>query len=85
MSDGILYRDAILGVLKRQSEDGIPHISEAEIGREIGADASEAAAALHELEREGFVTRTANGNWDVTPAAASHTDARPDPKEPRQA
>ncbi len=85
MTDSIPYNDAILGVLKRQEEDGVPHISEAEIGREIGADASEVTSALHDLEREGRVSRTGEGNWELTPATASHTDARPDPKEPRQA
>lgn len=85
MADGIPYNDAILGVLKRQQEDGVPHISEAEIGREIGAEASEVASALHDLQRDGQVSRTGDGNWDLTPAAASKTDARPDPKEPRQA
>jgi Mn-dependent DtxR family transcriptional regulator len=78
------YRDAIAGILKRQDEDGVPHISEAEIGREIGADAHEVTEALRDMERDGMVSRTGEGNWEVTPAAATRTEARPDPKEPRQ-
>ena len=78
------YRNAIAGILKRQDENGA-HISEAEIGREIGADAHAVTEALRDMERDGLVSRTGEGNWDLTAAAATHTDARPDPKEPRQA
>ena len=85
MTDSIPYRDAILGVLRRQQADGVPHISEAEIGREIGASAQEVADALRTMASDGQVTRTAEGNWEPTPAVAAHTEARPDPKEPRQA
>ena len=75
---------AILGILKRQEEDGIPHISEAEIGREIGSDAESVASVLHQLASDGSVTRTGEGNWELTPAASSRTTALPDPKQPRQ-
>jgi DNA-binding IclR family transcriptional regulator len=74
----------IATILKRQNEDGIPHLSEAEIGRELHLDATEVSSALHEMEREGHVSRTGEGNWDLTPAAATRTSAAPDPKEPRQ-
>ena len=79
-----MAHEQIAAILKRQDEDGIPHISEAEIGRELHMDASEVTSALYEMEREGHVSRTGDGNWDLTPATASKTDARPDPKEPRQ-
>jgi DNA-binding IclR family transcriptional regulator len=78
------HHDRIAGVLKRQEEDGIPHISEAEIGRELHLDTTQVTSALHEMEREGHVSRTGDGNWDLTPAAAGRVTATPDPKEPRQ-
>lgn len=78
------HHDAIAAILKRQQDDGIPHISEAEIGRELHLDAHQVASALQDMEREGHVSRTAEGNWDLTPAAATRTTATPDPKEPRQ-
>ena len=37
------------------------------------------------LEHDGVVSRTGGGNWELTPAAAMHTEARPHPREPRQA
>jgi Mn-dependent DtxR family transcriptional regulator len=83
--DQIAYRDAITGVLKRQDANGLPHISEAEIGREIGADAHQVADALRQMAKEGAVARTGDGNWELTPAQATRTEPRPDPKEPRQA
>jgi predicted transcriptional regulator len=78
------HHEQIAGILKRQDEDGVPHISEAEIGRELHLDATHVSNDLQEMEREGHVTRTGDGNWDLTPATAMHTSARPDPKEPRQ-
>ena len=78
------HHDQIAQILKRQDEDGVPHISEAEIGRELHLEATQVSGALHEMEREGHVSRTGDGNWELTPAAAMHTSARPDPKEPRQ-
>jgi DNA-binding IclR family transcriptional regulator len=78
------HHEQIAQILKRQDDDGIPNISEAEIGRELHLDATQVSSALHEMEREGHVSRTGEGNWKLTPAAATHTSARPDPKEPRQ-
>ncbi len=79
-----MAHDQIAAILKRQTEDGVPNISEAEIGRELGLSATEVSNALQEMAREGHVSRTSDGNWELTPAAAMHTSARPDPKEPRQ-
>lgn len=79
-----MAHEQIAAILKRQDEDGVPHISEAEIGRELHMDPTEVSSALYEMEREGHVSRTGDGNWELTPAAATHTTARPDPKEPRQ-
>jgi hypothetical protein len=78
------HHEQIAQISKRQDENGIPNISEAEIGREMHLDTSQVTSALYEMEREGHVSRTGEGNWELTPAAASHTTARPDPKEPRQ-
>jgi DNA-binding IclR family transcriptional regulator len=78
------HHEQIAAILKRQDEDGIPHISEAEIGRELHLDATHVRNDLQEMEREGHVSRTGDGNWDLTPATGMHTSARPDPKEPRQ-
>jgi DNA-binding IclR family transcriptional regulator len=78
------HHDRIAAILKRQDEDGVPHISEAEIGRELHLEPTKVSGALHEMEREGHVSRTGDGNWDLTPAAAMRTTAAPDPKEPRQ-
>jgi predicted transcriptional regulator len=78
------HHEQIAAILKRQDEDGIPHISEAEIGRELHLEATQVAGALREMQREGHVTRTEGGDWELTPAAAMNTTARPDPKEPRQ-
>ena len=75
-------RENILGVLKRGEETG-DHISEAEIGRELGLQATQVAGELRDLAAEGAVTRTATGNYQLTPAAAMRVQARPHPKEPR--
>ena len=75
-------RDDILGILKRQEVNGIPHISEAEIGRELHLEATQVADVLRSMQQEGHVSRTGDGNWELTPAMSSQTIARPDPKEP---
>jgi predicted transcriptional regulator len=79
------HHEQIAAILKRQDEDGIPHISEAEIGREIGADAHQVAETLRAMAVEGLVARTGDGNWELTPAQEPHYAPRPHPKEPRQA
>ena len=71
-----------MGVLKRQEEVGA-HISEAEIGRELGLEPTQVASVLREPSTEGAVVRTASGNWELTPAMSGRTTARPDPREPR--
>lgn len=76
------HRDDILGILKRQEEIG-EHLSEAEIGREIGLDGTQVSSVLRDLVAEGRVSRTASGNWELTPATAGSVQARPDPKEPQ--
>jgi len=76
------HRDDILGVLKRQEEIG-EHLGEAEIGREVGLDATQVSSVLRHLTAEGKVSRTGSGNWEMTPAASASVQARPDPKEPR--
>jgi DNA-binding IclR family transcriptional regulator len=78
------HHDRIAAILKRQDEAGGPHLSEAEIARELHLDLTQVSAALHEMTREGHVSRTGEGNWELTPAAAMRTSAQPDPKEPRQ-
>ena len=70
-----------MGVLKRQEEVGA-HISEAEIGRELGLEATQVAHVLRELSEEAAVVRTASGKWELTPAMSGQTTARPDPREP---
>jgi DNA-binding IclR family transcriptional regulator len=73
--------DDVLGIIKRAEDVGESHIA-----HELGghADASQVAKLLHRLEHEGRVTRTAGGTWRLTPATEMHTEARPDPREPRQ-
>jgi DNA-binding IclR family transcriptional regulator len=75
-------RDNILGVLKRGEETG-EHISEAEIGRELGLEPTQVADELRDLAVQGAVSRTASGNYELTPAASMHVQARPHPREPR--
>jgi DNA-binding IclR family transcriptional regulator len=79
------HRDEVAGILKRQDEDGLPHISEAEMGRELGLEPTQVGSLLRRMEHDGVVSRTGGGNWELTPAAAMHTEARPHPREPRQA
>jgi Mn-dependent DtxR family transcriptional regulator len=74
----------LAGILKRQEADGLPHISEGEMGRELKLEPTEVANHLREMERHGQVTRTGEDNWELTPATSMHTEPRPDPKEPRQ-
>ncbi len=76
------HRDEILGVLKRQEEIG-EHLSEAEIGRELGLEATQVASVLRDLAAEGRVARTHSGNYEATPATAGSVQARPHPNEPR--
>jgi len=76
------HRDDILGVLKRQEEIG-EHFGEAQIAREVGLEASQVSSVLRDLAAEGQVSRTAGGNWELTPAASGQVEPRPDPKEPR--
>ncbi len=75
-------RDEILGVLKRQDETG-GHISEAAIGRELGLEATQVGSLLRDLAAEGAVSRTADGNWELTPAMSGRVQPRPHPDEPR--
>jgi hypothetical protein len=78
------HRGDVAGVLKRQDANGTDHISEAEIGREVGLDATRVGSLLHRMQADGEVTRTADGNWELTAAAALRTEPRPHPREPRQ-
>lgn len=78
------HRHDVAGVLKRQEDIG-RHISEAEIGREVGLEATQVDSLLHRMQTDGEVSRTAEGNWELTAAASMHTQPRPDPREPRQA
>jgi DNA-binding IclR family transcriptional regulator len=78
------HHQEIAAILKRQDEDGLPHISENHIARELHLDVTQVSDALNEMQREGHVTRTGEDNWELTPATAMHTTAKPDPKEPRQ-
>ena len=78
------HAEAIAGILKRQEENGLGHLSEAEIGRELGVDAQHVTGHLNDMERRGVVARTAGGNWELTPAASSRAQAVADPNEPRQ-
>jgi len=80
MSEIGTHRDRVLGILAREGH----HISEGQIGHEIGHDASEVANLLRDLQREGQVQRTEGGNWELTPAAASRVEPVPSPYEPRQ-
>jgi DNA-binding IclR family transcriptional regulator len=78
-------RTEIAAILRRQDANGLPeHISEAEIGRELGLEATQVGSLLHEMQRDGQVNRTAHGNWELTAAEARDTDPRPHPHEPRQ-
>ena len=71
----------VMAVLARQVETGT-HLSEAEIARELGRDVHDVTETLRTLAAEGPVVRTEAGNWELTPAAQSRTEPRPDPKEP---
>jgi hypothetical protein len=72
----------VLGVLARQVETG-EHVSEAEIGRELGLDATEVGDILRALSTTNQVTRTSSGKWELTPAGARGVEPRPHPKEPQ--
>jgi hypothetical protein len=74
--------DDVLGVLARQSDTG-ERVSEAEIARELGLEATEVADILRDLSSTNKVTRTSGGNWELTPAGAKEAEPRPHPKEPQ--
>lgn len=71
----------ILDILARQREIG-RHLSEAQIGREIGMDGTEVASVLRGLSTTNQVTRTESGNWELTPATERSVRPRPHPQEP---
>jgi hypothetical protein len=73
--------DEVLQILARQPETG-KHISEAEIGQELGLNATEVAGILRGLTTTEQVMRTESGNWELTPAAQRSVKPRPHPKEP---
>jgi hypothetical protein len=74
--------DEVMRVLARQTDTG-RHISEAEIGRELGLEPTEVGGILRGLTTSSEVVRTVAGNWELTEAAKLATKPRPHPREPR--
>jgi DNA-binding IclR family transcriptional regulator len=72
----------VLGALARQADSG-HHLSEAEIGKELGLDATEVADVLRTLSTTNLVSRTSTGNWELTPAGEREVEPRPQPREPQ--
>jgi len=72
----------VLGVLARQADSG-DHMSDAEIGKELGLDVTEVADVLRTLSTINLVSRTSTGDWELTPAGEREVEPGPPPKEPR--
>jgi hypothetical protein len=72
----------VLGVLARQADSG-EHVSDAEIGKELGLDVTEVADVLRTLSTTNLISRTSTGNWELTPAGEREVEPGPRPKEPR--
>ena len=71
--------DDVLAALARGEDMGA-----AQIAREVGLEATQVSSLLTRLEHDGLATRTAGGNWRITPAAATKGEPAPSPGEPRQ-
>ena len=72
----------MLGVLARQARAG-NHVSDAEIGKELGLDVTEVADVLRTLSTTNLVSRTSTGNWELTAAGEREVEPGPRPNEPR--
>jgi Mn-dependent DtxR family transcriptional regulator len=72
----------VLGVLARQADSG-EHVSDAEIGKELGLDVTEVADVLRTLSTTNLISRTSTGNWELTPAGEREVEPGPRPRDPR--
>ncbi len=73
------HREEVLRILARGETMGA-----AEIAKEVALEDTQVSSLLKRLQHDGLANRTAGGNWEIAPGAATKTEAEPHPKEPPQ-